>query len=257
MLIESVAIDTLIPDPANARRHDQKNLDAIKGSLQKFGQQKNIVVRNNIVLAGNGTLEAAKALGWTHVTVKRADDLSSVDAAAFALADNRSAELASWDMETLGTALHSLREEGFDLTDIGFDTSDLDEYLSKEDQTTLDDSEYSTKIETPIYTPKGEKPALVELCDQTKAKELISNIEKSELSDDVKSFLTLAAQRHNVFNYELIAEYYAHASKDLQELMENSALVIIDFKKAIENGFVVMSKYIAEMHDEEYEEVEE
>lgn len=145
MLIESVAIDSLIPDPANARRHDQKNLDAIKGSLQKFGQQKNIVVRNNIVLAGNGTLEAAKALGWTHVTVKRADDLSSVDAAAFALADNRSAELASWDMDVLGSTLHSLREGDFDLTGIGFDVSDLDNMLGDEKFDEIDPPELPEK----------------------------------------------------------------------------------------------------------------
>jgi len=139
MLIEYVAIDSLIPDPSNARRHDQKNLDAIKGSLHKFGQQKNIVVRNNIVLAGNGTLEAAKALGWSHVTIKRADDLSSIDAAAFALADNRSAELASWDMDALGPVLQSLREEDFDLNVIGFDVSYLDNILEDFKPGNIDD----------------------------------------------------------------------------------------------------------------------
>lgn len=129
MLIESVAIESLIPDPSNARRHDEKNLAAIKGSLAKFGQRKNIVTRNNVVLAGNGTLAAAKSLGWTKINILRADDMTATEAAAFALADNRSSELASWSDDVLGSTLHALREEGFDLSEIGFDVSDLDNIL--------------------------------------------------------------------------------------------------------------------------------
>lgn len=133
MQVESVEISSLVSDPSNARKHSEKNLEAIKGSLQKFGQQKNIVVRNNVVIAGNGTLEAAKALGWTHVTVKRADDMSATEATAYALADNRTAELAEWDFDVLGSTLHSLREEDFDLTGIGFDVSYLDNILGADD----------------------------------------------------------------------------------------------------------------------------
>jgi len=55
-------------DPANVRKHDRRNLDAIKASLRKFGQQKPIVVdTKGIVLAGNGTLTAAKELGWSEI----------------------------------------------------------------------------------------------------------------------------------------------------------------------------------------------
>lgn len=145
MLVESVAIDSLIPDPSNARRHDEKNLAAIKGSLAKFGQQKNIVVRNGVVIAGNGTLAAAKSLGWTHVVVKRADDMTATEAAAFALADNRTSELADWDMSTLGSTLQGLREDGFDLNDIGFDVSDLDNILGSSDPEIEDDDEPEPK----------------------------------------------------------------------------------------------------------------
>jgi hypothetical protein len=48
-----------------------------------------------------------------------------------------------------------------------------------------------------------------------------------------------------------IAEYYANADKEVQELFEDSALVIIDFKSAIKNGFTKLSKRIEEMRDEE------
>lgn len=129
MQVEYVEIGKLIPDPSNARSHSEKNLAAIKGSLAKFGQRKPIVIRNGVVIAGNGTLAAAKSLGWTKINVVRADDMSATEAAAFAVADNRTAELAEWDFSTLGTTLQGLREDGFDLNDIGFDVSDLDDIL--------------------------------------------------------------------------------------------------------------------------------
>jgi hypothetical protein len=63
----------------------------------------------------------------------------------------------------------------------------------------------------------------------------------------------LAAQRHNVFSYSKIAEYYAHANEEMQGLMEKSALVIIDFDKAVENGYTKLSQKVISMYEEEYE----
>ena len=72
MKLEHVDIKTLKPDPGNARRHDKRNLQAIADSLNQFGQRKPIVVTaDGIVLAGNGTLEAAKLLGWGRNTLTR------------------------------------------------------------------------------------------------------------------------------------------------------------------------------------------
>jgi ParB-like chromosome segregation protein Spo0J len=122
---ESVPVSSLVFDPANAREHDQKNLDAIKGSLARFGQQKPIVVgKNGVVLAGNGTLTAAKELGWEKIDIVRTD-LTGAEATAFALADNRTAELARWNDEILGKTLQALREDGFDIGEIGFDVGDF------------------------------------------------------------------------------------------------------------------------------------
>ena len=90
MKVESVAVSSLVLDPSNARKHDQKNLDAIKGSLAKFGQRIPLVVgRNNVVLSGNGRLKAAQALGWKTIEITRAEDLTATEAAAFSLADNQ------------------------------------------------------------------------------------------------------------------------------------------------------------------------
>lgn len=70
MKLESVKISDLKPLPKNARKHSKRNLDVIKKSLETCGQQKPIVVNaDNVVLAGNGTLAAAKALGWNEIWV--------------------------------------------------------------------------------------------------------------------------------------------------------------------------------------------
>jgi hypothetical protein len=74
-------------------------------------------------------------------------------------------------------------------------------------------------------------------------------IKESKLPEKEKQFLMAAASRHIVFNYSKIANFYAHSSKECQELMEDSALVIIDFNKAIENGFVKLSEELNEMFD--------
>ena len=101
------------------------------------------------------------------------------------------------------------------------------------------DNPYTQKIVSPIYEPKGKKPSEAELFDRTYADGLIDAINAAEgMPDEVRAFLRHAAERHVKFRYDLIAEYYAHASADVQEHMEQSALVIIDFEKAIECGFV-------------------
>jgi DNA modification methylase len=122
--IETVSISTLTPDPANARKHDGRNLEAIENSLIKFGQRKPICVTpDSIVVAGNGTLEAAKKLGWTEIVIARTPvGWTWEQIRAFALADNRTAELAEWDDKVLADQLLELDANGWDLKDIGFET---------------------------------------------------------------------------------------------------------------------------------------
>jgi len=117
-----------------------------------------------------------------------------------------------------------------------------------------EESKYSTKIEAPIYEPKNKKPHILELFDNSKSKRLVKKIESSNLDDQEKRFLKYAATRHIVFNYEKIADYYAHSSKEVQELMEESALVIIDFEKAIQLGYVQLCDEIRNQYLEEYGE---
>jgi 16S rRNA G966 N2-methylase RsmD len=123
MKIERMALADLTLDPNNARTHDQKNLTAIEGSLTEFGQRKPIVIdQKNVIVAGNGTVTAAKALGWTDIEVVRVPaDWDAERIKAFALADNRTAELASWQPEVLAEQLLELDAMGFDVSVFGFE----------------------------------------------------------------------------------------------------------------------------------------
>ena len=117
-----ISITDLSLDPKNARKHSARNLEAIAASLEKFGQRKPIVVHRGVVLAGNGTLEAAKSLGWTEIDVAEVpDDWDNDTAKAYALADNRTAELAEWDESELAKQLLELQDADWDIQELGFD----------------------------------------------------------------------------------------------------------------------------------------
>jgi site-specific DNA-methyltransferase (adenine-specific) len=126
MKIERMALADLTLDPNNARTHDQKNLTAIEGSLTEFGQRKPIVIdQKNVIVAGNGTVTAAKALGWTDIEVVRVPaDWGADRIKAFALADNRTAELASWNQEIMASQLLELQESGFEIEEFGFELAE-------------------------------------------------------------------------------------------------------------------------------------
>jgi len=115
------------------------------------------------------------------------------------------------------------------------------------------DSKYTSKIKAPIYEPKNKKPHILELFDNSKTNRLIHEINISNLPDDEKQFLIKAAQRHIVFNYSKIADYYAHASKEMQILMEASALIIIDFEKALQYGYVKLNDEMTQQYISENE----
>jgi hypothetical protein len=120
--VEKVKISSLMMDPENARTHSKKNIDAIAGSLNTFGQRRPLVVWEGIVIAGNGTLEAAKSIGWTDIEITRVPpNWTHEQARAYALADNRTAELADWDAEILANQLIELDSVGYEISDWGFE----------------------------------------------------------------------------------------------------------------------------------------
>lgn len=248
-------------DPHNARLHGARNLQSIRDSLTKFAQQKPIVCLNDgTVVAGNGTLSAASALGWTKLAAVIFTD--EAKAKAYAIADNRSAELAEWDEAALAASLRELSTVNISLEDVGFDADALKSIIVEPHLRTLlnldeggggseTGEKYTAKIVSPVYEPKNEKPSIKVLVDSSKTEELVKEIDAAGLPPDVSNFLKHAAQRHTVFNFRNIADFYAHSDAKVQRLFERSALVIIDFNKAIENGFVQLSGKIDELIEQE------
>lgn len=116
-----------------------------------------------------------------------------------------------------------------------------------------DDTKYSRAIRVPQYEPSNEKPSLESVYDLTKYSKLMAKINKSGVSEEEKKFLKFAATRHIVFTYSKIADYYAHASAEMQDLMEESALVILDIDDAIANGYVALSDKMMQLIAEEKE----
>lgn len=135
LAVRTVGVVDLTLDPSNARKHGARNLAAIKESLARFGQRRPLVVTSDlVVVAGNGTLEAARELGWKTVAVTVVPDEWSLDQVrAYALADNRTAELAAWDGDLLDEQLSELDGAGWDMAALGFENpaggagEDLDE----------------------------------------------------------------------------------------------------------------------------------
>ena len=132
MQIENLRIADLTPDPQNARQHDAKNLKAIQGSLTQFGQRKPIVITEaGVIVAGNGTVEAAKLLGWETIqAVKVPEDWTPAQVKAFAIADNRTAELATWRTEVLSAQLIELQNLDVEIEAFGFEQeqSSMDDF---------------------------------------------------------------------------------------------------------------------------------
>jgi len=128
----AIPITELNPDPTNARLHSIRNIEAIKASLNKFGQRIPIVVQKQgmIVLAGNARLEAARAIGWTHIAAIVVDE-TDLDAIAFGIADNRTAELAEWDRDVLTKLLAELQsDESIEHIVTGFNDAEINNLLS-------------------------------------------------------------------------------------------------------------------------------
>ena len=128
----------------------------------------------------------------------------------------------------------------------------LIEELKEEVDKKEENIKYTKKVESPIYTPNSTKPDENELVDIVKYNQLLNEIDNSNLNDKEKLFLKLSATRHLIFNYEKIADYYASSNKEVQKIMENHALIIIDFNRAIELGYVKLKEDIERLYREEY-----
>jgi ParB-like chromosome segregation protein Spo0J len=254
--IEQIKVDDLIPYATNSRTHSPEQVAQIAASMVEFGWTNPVLIdARGTIVAGHGRVMAARKIGMETVPCIRLGHLTPAQVRAYVIADNKLALNAGWDEAMLKAELDILKEGGFDLGLTGFSEEELESILSGENAEPALSDNYTHKVEAPIYTPKGTKPAASELLDPSRAENLIREIESAKLPKDVEQFLKMAASRHIVFNYEKIAEFYCHADKKTQELMEDSALVIIDFKKAMQRGYAQLSVEISDaIEDAENEE---
>ena len=225
---------------ANNPRDNESAVEPVANSIKEFGFKVPIVATSDgEIINGHTRFKASKMLELKKVPVIIADDLTEEQIKAFRLADNKTGELADWNDELLAKELEKL---DFNLEQFGFEklADEFDEEDNEEDP-------YTSKITTPTYEPTGEEVYLQDLVDTTKRDELIRKIQTADIPSDIEEFLKNAAQRHLRFNYRNIAEYYASAPKEVQELFEDSALVIIDYNKAIENGYLKLTEAIESM----------
>jgi len=158
----AIPVADLTPDPKNARKHDRRNLDAIKASLEKFGMRQPIIVQKQgmIVRAGNGRLQVAQELGWSHLPALVVDE-SEAEAVAFAIADNRTAELAEWDWEVLKENLQLLQDGSLETPLVGFSEDEVAVLFTNNDWEGLTDAELERPSEEGGSTAKHEQNEVV------------------------------------------------------------------------------------------------
>ena len=249
---KTVKLSELHEDPANARLHPDENLADIRASLKEFGQVEPLIVHKATgkVIGGNGRLKVMRSLGWEECDVALVD-MNDMKATALGIALNRAGERAEWDTKVLAQLMEGL--DGLN-DELEKSLQELEKEVCVEGEEGGESEEnpndlYTAKIVAPIYEPKGECPPISDLFDHSKTSQLLAEIKSANLPKDVAEFLMLAAERHTSFHFRNIAEFYCHQSAQVQELMEKSGLIIIDFNKAIEYGFVHMTERLGQIAD--------
>ena len=183
-------------------------------------------------------------------TIVKASDLTERQKKEFVIKDN--VGFGDWDTDILANEwdTDALKDWGMEDWQLEGKNPAEEENGGADDNS---DNNYERKIVAPIYEPQNGDISIGDCYDTSKTDSLISAIEDSpDLDESTKAFLKVAAYRHVKFNYEKVADFYAKAPEEVQKFMEDSALVIVDIDKAIEDGFVKISKDFMEQYGKEH-----
>ena len=244
MEIIKIKLNEIKPYENNAKQHPKEQIEQIKKSIEEFGNNDPIAIdENNTIIEGHGRYYALKELGYEEAECIRLTHLNEEQKKAYILVHNKLTMNSDFDFEILNNELADIFN--IDMENFGF----FDEQEELIDQ--LEQNIYTKKVKIPQYEIKGEEPEIRDLVDDYKVNELLDEINNSAVTDEQKEFLRKAVTRLYTFNYSNIAEYYAHQDKEMQQLMEKLALVIIDINDAIANGFVQLSETLEEMLKDE------
>ena len=251
--IRTVKGRDLTPNPANWRRHPEAQRDAMAAVLDDVGNidvLKAVETSAGLLLIDGHLRAGLMPDDDVQVAVLDLDEteqakvlatfdpigaMAQVDAESFAAI----AEAATFENERVRAMLDAIASNEYAPLTIPGPESE-------------NPPAYTQTVDTPIYEPSGPQPEVAELSDRSTADELRREIRDAELPEEVEGFLLDAAERHVAFNFQRIANYYAHAPADVQALMERSALVVIDYDQAIERGFVRLKEDIDAAFHEDY-----
>jgi len=146
MNIVETLIEDIIIDINNVRVHDRKSIESIKKSLQEFEQYKPIVVQksSNVIIAGNGTYQAMKELGWEKINCLFLD-LDDEQSKILSVIDNQTSDLSEWDNNALTECLYNLDDKYQDIS--GFFQEDINNLMNRIEH--FDKSDMTEKMNTP------------------------------------------------------------------------------------------------------------
>jgi hypothetical protein len=220
--------EQLLANPSNWRTHPGPQRDAIRGSLSEVGWVQQVIVNQTTghVIDGHLRIEEAISAGVPSIPVLYVELTEDEERLVLATLDPLG--------EMAGQSDDRLRDL---LADVSVDSDALMGMLAKMLPDTVDPDDLDA-INVPRYEPTGERPKPSALYDESKTERLRFEIIDADLDAETTAYLLAAAGRHTVFDYGLGAEFYAHASPEVQRLMEASALVIIDYKDAIRDGYI-------------------
>ena len=142
--IEMIPVGEIVPYENNPRKNEAA-IDGVVASIRAYGFRGALLLdRNKVIITGHTRLLAAKRLGIAALPCIVAADLTDEQVRALRIADNKTAEKSTWDMDLLPVELTALRDAGFDMSALGFDADELDEMLSggepEEGHTEADDA---------------------------------------------------------------------------------------------------------------------
>lgn len=148
-------------NPSNARRHSKKQIDKIAGSIRSFGFNVPLLVDEmGQLIAGHGRLAAAQCLGMTEVPTIAISGLTDAQVRAFAIADNRIAELSDWDEAILAAEFEDLLKLGdgldFEIVDTGFEIGKIDQLVSKAKDAEAEPEKVLEPDEVPSVARQGD-----------------------------------------------------------------------------------------------------
>lgn len=154
---EKVNIDKLVPYARNARTHSKEQILQLRASLREFGFVNPVIVDKDLnIIAGHGRILAAKEEGVKEVPCVFVEHLTEAQKRAYIIADNRLAMNAGWDAEMLAVELADLELAEFDLSLLGFDEAELNNYMGDLENVQDDDFDVDAELAKPAMTQLGD-----------------------------------------------------------------------------------------------------